>query len=313
MLGKWFDATLEPQDLQFVKAETARKFVCGTQQLTFWQRREQPRLGMAVPETIAPTRQPHAQARELGQGIYEDDAKVSEFLELHYGPNSEYPAACAAHCIEVMREVGQPMGKALEIGAGPGRSALELAKAFESVHCGDSSQKFVESSQSLLSDAGLKWKFQEDCTSGTVVERSVSAKDFGLSSEANISFAQMDAHKLPQDKFDLICGFDLLDRLETPQVFLQSIKDRLNQGGVLVLSSPYTLLEECTPKDSWLGGYKYGDNDSPTTYKAMKDLLLADGFHEIKEPKDVWFRINQLGNGRASEQVRSQMTFWRRM
>merc|ERR1711988_694405 len=38
LMAKWFDPVLQPQDLDFVKAETSRKFECGTQHLTFWQR-----------------------------------------------------------------------------------------------------------------------------------------------------------------------------------------------------------------------------------------------------------------------------------
>jgi len=111
--------------------------------------------------------------------------------------------------------------------------------------------------------------------------------------------------------YDLVCGFNLIDRLAQPRVFLQSVKDRLNRGGLLVLSSPYTWLEEFTDREEWLGAYKYGDNDGPSSYSGLKEALLADGFEEAKPPKDLWFRIDQLGNGRQSQQTCAQMTFWR--
>jgi len=125
--------------------------------------------------------------------------------------------------------------------------------------------------------------------------------------------SQMDAQALPTGigKYDLICGFNLIDRLARPKNFLLSAKTHLNPGGLLVLSSPYTWLEDFTPKSEWLGAFKYGDNDAPSTYMGMKELLLAEGFEEVKAPEDVWFRIDELDNGRKSQQTRAEMTFWR--
>jgi len=315
VLSTWFDPVLEPQDVEFVKAETSRKFECGTQHLTFWQRREEARALETVHGVeAAPVGKPTSLTKYegVGQGMYVDDVVVGHYLEFHYGPqNDNYPVACAQHCIDVMREVGQPMGKALEVGGGPGRAAIELSKTFAQVQCGDMSQTFVDLAQELASNGEIKWKVMEDRTAGTVVERSVSTKELAVGD--NVSFTWQDAHNLPKEQYDLICGFNLIDRLEMPAVFLQSIKARLNEGGVLVLSSPYTWMEEFTNKDRWLGGFKYGDNDALTSYNGMKEILLKEGFEEVKQPQDVWFRIDSLANGRMYQKVRAQMTFWRRL
>jgi 5-histidylcysteine sulfoxide synthase/putative 4-mercaptohistidine N1-methyltranferase len=311
LLGKWFEPVLEPRDLEFVKAETSRKFHCGTQHLTFWQRRESARADDAGDASTKASSETSSLAshERTGQTMYDDDFVTGQYLDFHFGPKSEYPAACAAECIEVMREVGQPMGKALEVGGGPGRAAIELSKEFASVHGGDYSQTFVDLAKKLVSDGELKWKSLVDRTGGQVVQRSTNSKDLAV---GNVSFSKLDAHNLPEEQYDLICGFNLIDRLEKPSVFLQSLKARLNSGGVLVLSSPYTWLEEFTPKENWLGAFKYGDNDALSTYEGMKEVLQSEGFQEIKQPKDVWFRIDELGNGRKSQQTKAQMTFWRR-
>jgi 5-histidylcysteine sulfoxide synthase/putative 4-mercaptohistidine N1-methyltranferase len=311
-LSKWFDPVLEPQDLEFAKAETARKFECGTQHLTFWQRRETPRTSDSVHDDAARgsvKTESLSSTEGSGQSMYDDEFVMGQYLDFHYGPGSDYPASCAERCIEVMREVGQPMGKALEVGGGPGRAAIELSKAFDSVQGGDYSQTFVDLSQKLVQDGELSWKALVDRTGGKAEERSVKAADLGV---GNVSFSKLDAHNLPEDTYDLICGFNLIDRLQNPEVFIKGAKARLNQGGVLVISSPYTWLEEFTPKNKWLGGFKYGDNDAKSTYEGMKELLQAEGFLEVKEPEDVWFRIDTLANGRKSQQTRAQMTFWRR-
>jgi putative 4-mercaptohistidine N1-methyltranferase len=328
LLGKWFNPVLEPQDLEFAQAETCRKFECGVQHLTFWQRRDAPRTDVLVDNVLSDSLSiekmddilvPSAtwakssslsSYERTGQGMYDEDVVIGQYLDFHFGPGSDnYPAACATRCVEVMRELGQPMGKALEVGGGPGRAAIELSKSFERVLSGDYSVSFVELAQKLMRDGGLQWKALEDRTAGTLVDRSIDASELGA---GNVTFSWLDAHNLPEDQYDLICGFNLIDRVAKPKRFLQSVKARLNPGGVLVLSSPYTWLEEFTAKEEWLGAFKYGDNDGPTTYIGMKEVLEAEGFEEVKQPEDIWFRIDSLANGRKCQQTRAQMTFWRR-
>ena len=73
---------------------------------------------------------------------------------------------------------------------------------------------------------------------------------------SRVTFQQGDATALPEDigTFDAVLAANLIDRLEDPGRFLASLPDLLNPGGQLVISSPYTWLEEYTPKSNWLGG-----------------------------------------------------------
>ena len=79
-----------------------------------------------------------------------------------------------------------------------------------------------------------------------------------------MEFFQGDATNLkPQfTGYDLILAANLIDRLSDPKRFIETIHERLNIGGVLVLTSPYTWLEEFTKKENWLGGVREGA--SPT-------------------------------------------------
>jgi len=307
-LKGWFDEALPPTDLAFVNSDTARKFECGSQHVTFWKRRSEPRKTEVRPSNEVQQDAPDAS----GQAMYDSQAVVGHYLDFHYGPNSDYPVACADHCIRAMKELGLPMGRALEVGGGPGRSAIELSKAFGHVDGGDFSQSFVDVAQKLIADGELRWKMVVDRTADVVVERSVSAKDLEVGS---VSFSQMDALALPESltDYDLICGFNLIDRLAKPKDFLLEATKRLNAGGLLVIASPYTWLEDFTDRSQWLGAYKYGDNDGPSTYVGLKEFLGDHGFEEAREAQDVWFRLDELANGRKSQQTSAQMTFWRRI
>ena len=53
--------------------------------------------------------------------------------------------------------------------------------------------------------------------------------------------------------YDLVLAANLIDRLYRPRRFLDSIHERINDGGLLIIASPYTWLEEHTPKEEWIG------------------------------------------------------------
>jgi putative 4-mercaptohistidine N1-methyltranferase len=307
LLKPWFEPVHDPVDISFVKAETARKFSCGNQHITFWKRNEN---NSASTDLNASSSKPTSESSTLGQAMYDDKDTVGQYLDFHFGPNSDYPVTCASRCIAAVRDLGLPLGRALEIGGGPGRAGFELSKHFQHVDSGDYSQTFVDLANKLMTDGKLDWRVAFDKTAGMTTERSVTLEELGA---GNITFSQMDAQALPAtlSGYDLICGFNLIDRLPQPKDFLLSVKDRLQPGGLLVLSSPYTWLEEFTSREEWLGAYKYGDNDGPSTYIGMKEILLAAGFDEAQPPQDIWFRIDEMDNGRKSQQTCAQMTFWK--
>jgi len=65
-----------------------------------------------------------------------------------------------------------------------------------------------------------------------------------------VEFWQGDAHNLKEQfgDYDLVLACNLIDRLYDPARFLEHIAGRINPGGLLVILSPYTWLEEFTSK-----------------------------------------------------------------
>lgn len=66
-------------------------------------------------------------------------------------------------------------------------------------------------------------------------------------------------------KFDVIFAGNLIDRLYDPELFLYSLKNFLADKSILILTSPYTWLEDYTEKSKWIGG-KEVDGKPLTTY-----------------------------------------------
>ncbi|MGO1500127.1 MAG: putative 4-mercaptohistidine N1-methyltransferase [Marinobacter sp.] len=100
-----------------------------------------------------------------------------------------------------------------------------------------------------------------------------------------VFFHQGDACNLkPQfNGYDLVLAANLIDRLYRPGRFLDSIHERINEGGLLIIASPYTWLEEHTPKAEWIGGFKK-DGENHTTLDGLKDTLSRH-FRLVQEPE----------------------------
>ena len=90
--------------------------------------------------------------------------------------------------------------------------------------------------------------------------------------------------------------------------FLAEVHERLNPGGLLVLASPYTWLEEHTPREGWDGGFKQ-DGESYTTLDGLQDLL-GTHFERVEGPVEVPFVIRETR--RKFQHSLSELTVWRR-
>jgi Methyltransferase domain len=72
----------------------------------------------------------------------------------------------------------------------------------------------------------------------------------------HVRFERGDACSLRADlgTFDLVLMANLIDRLPDPAQCLARMSGLISIGGWLVITSPYTWLEEYTPREKWLDG-----------------------------------------------------------
>ena len=110
--------------------------------------------------------------------------------------------------------------------------------------------------------------------------------------------------------YDLVFAGNLIDRLYKPTDFLTSIKNRIRPGGLLVITSPYTWLEDFTPKENWLGGFKAQTGESYTTLEGLMDNLSPE-FDLVGHPQDIPFVIRETA--RKFQHSVAEMSVWRKM
>ncbi|KAA0893461.1 5-histidylcysteine sulfoxide synthase [Oryzomonas rubra] len=249
-------------------------------------------------------------AVEVHQDQYETDTLTAQYCDAHYGAEhfgvANFPATCAKLCLEAM--AGRSKGRALDLGCALGRASFELARGgFQKVTGLDFSTRFFRLAARMQEEGYLRYAFPEE---GEILSfHEVGLVDLGLEGGRDrVEFFQADACNLPEKftGYDLVLAANLIDRLYSPRRFLSTIHERINPGGVLVITSPYTWLEEFTKKEEWLGGYKDA-GENVTSLEGLKSAL-APRFRMLGEPRDIPFVIRETR--RKFQHTIAEMTVW---
>jgi putative 4-mercaptohistidine N1-methyltranferase len=212
--------------------------------------------------------------------------------------------------IAVAAMQGKPMRRALDLGCAAGRATFELARHFEQVTGIDFSARFIGLGVQLAQQGVLRYTLADEGELVFYKERRLD--DLGLDAVRDkVEFFQGDACNLKPhfSGYDLILAANLIDRLYSPRKFLGTVHQRLNPGGILMLASPYTWLEEHTPREEWIGGFKHA-GENLTTLDGLK-AVLGEHFRLIDGPMEVPFVIRETR--RKFQHTLSEVTLWERI
>jgi 5-histidylcysteine sulfoxide synthase/putative 4-mercaptohistidine N1-methyltranferase len=243
--------------------------------------------------------------------VYETDSLVSQYSEFHYGneyfqvPN--FPSTCARIALEHARS--KLCEQALDIGCAVGRTAFELARGFAHVTGLDYSARFIKIAVDLKEKGSIRYVLPEEGEILSYHEKTL--KQFGLEEcRDRVEFYQADACNLKPlyTGYDLVLASNLIDRLYDPARFLAMIHERIHRGGLLIITSPYTWVEEYTARDKWIGGFRK-DGENLTTLQALNEIL-SPHFESVAEPQDIPFVIRETS--RKFQHTVAQMTIWER-
>jgi 5-histidylcysteine sulfoxide synthase/putative 4-mercaptohistidine N1-methyltranferase len=265
--------------------------------------------------------EPGNEATTVGARLYETDQLVTQYLDFHYfdaasgGVDSasnrlgvpNFPKACVeatmAHVPVDRRR------RCLDIGCSVGRSAFEFARFFEHVDAIDFSARFIQSGVRL--QQGDEVLYEIPTEGELTVGRAVSLARLDLADVGDrVLFMQGDACNLKAiyTDYDLVFAGNLIDRLYDPALFLDGIAARIRSGGLLVVTSPYTWLEEYTQKAKWLGGRR--EHGEPLSTFAGLSRSLAGSF-SLAHRQDLPFVIRETA--RKHQHTIAEMTVWRRL
>ena len=193
---------------------------------------------------------------------YESSALLEQYLVFHYAPEElQFPYDLAARdavgfpekCVSVgldLTKIGDKE-RALDLGCAVGRSTFELARHFREVIGIDFSQAFVDAANQLKQDGRRQATLREE---GERV-RSIEVQVDPSIGRDRVSFERGDAQDLRSDlgSFDAVIACNLICRLADPKALLERLPSLVKPGGQLFLTTPFTWLEEYTPRENWLG------------------------------------------------------------
>ncbi|KAI9914994.1 hypothetical protein PsorP6_007769 [Peronosclerospora sorghi] len=231
-----------------------------------------------------------------GSAIYESTRAVHEYLQFHYGePSVVVPYSFApkdalqflSRTVERCATLSalSHRDRALDIGCAVGRATFELSKYYHEAVGIDFSQHFVDAATQMKEKGEMEY---EAHIQGDIVE--------------------IRRAKVPEGTFDVVFACNLLCRLPDPKTFLTKISERINPGGLFVLVSPYSWLEEYTRKDKWIGGVRDAEGNPVGSFCQIENLLSKD--FELIERQDFPFLIRE--HERKYQWGVSDGTYWKR-
>ena len=245
--------------------------------------------------------------------LYETDKLLEEYLLLHYGTPEqvlpwafgprealEFPARCVTERVKVAQG-----SHALEIGCSVGRACFELSVFCDRVVGIDYSQSFVRQAQEMKSRKLAEFSCADEgelrATHRYELEERFRPE--------KVEFEVGDATDLREDlgSFDIVLACNLLCRVPDPQSVLRRFSQLVKPGGQLVLTSPYTWMEEYTPKRMWLGGFER-NGEAIRSLDSLKKALSRD--FSCDEVIDMPFLIRE--HSRKFQWSVAQASSWTR-
>ncbi|CAE7290488.1 egt-1 [Symbiodinium natans] len=272
-------------------------------------------------------------AAVAGSGGYETQRLVDQYLGLHF-PSSHgavdpilgHPSA-PEHALRFPQRVAKMLveaavtGKAggslraLDIGCAVGGSSFELAAGgFDEVLGIDFSSAFINAANRMKDAEEIRFKLPLEGELETEIT-AAHEPNVDAAVRQRVTFRTGDACRL-KDQVDELGRFDgallanLLCRLPDPVACLDGLAALLRPGAAAVILTPFSWLEDFTPKSKWLGGFVDPITQTPVSSKDQLQRLMEErGFKKIGDQQvPLLIREHQ----RKYQYIVSEATIWRK-
>ena len=234
------------------------------------------------------------------QDYYEQRSTVEEYLAFHYPDGDPLVALLGDRTPPLadrfpfaIRKLWRGGARALDVGAAVGRVTFDLARDHDLVWGLDRAHALMRGAAQVQQNRCVGYRTQ-------VEGRLHESHEVAVNAPSNAAFLVGDALSLPfgDGGFDTVVALNLIDRVPDPARALDELGRVTRNGGTLILSSPYTWLEEYTPAKSWLGGFER--NGEPVRGIESVRSRLAGAFELQAEFRMPFFiphheRSGQLG------------------
>lgn len=166
-----------------------------------------------------------------------------------------------------------PKAPALDTGCAVGRSTFEVAHQCGGIALGiDLNFSLLRVAQKVLRDGRICFPLKR---TGVVYDRHEYAMEF--ENTTKVDFWACDASALPfaSESFNFVTALNVLDAVNSPATFLQSVNDTLAADGNLLLSTPYDWSPP-VPIQNWFGGHSQRRQHQGSSETVLRKHLSPD-------------------------------------
>jgi len=112
---------------------------------------------------------------------------------------------------------------------------------------------------------------------------------------SNVEFLIASVFDLPiNGQFDVVTALNVIDVVPNPNAFIEVLINRLESGGLLVITSPYSWGSDDVPIENWLGDKDTPSSEVLTTLLKDKGLTIeqeADCIPWVLREHKRWYRV----------------------
>lgn len=231
-------------------------------------------------------------ANQLADNYYETPRWVNMFAVAHYGQRATEEGECSflddaigsrPSVFEIVpsmigRHLAAPVESALDIGTNVGGMALRAAPFAKAVFGIDVAFNPILLARRLQCGFPARLTELRHYLDG---HRYVSQRVGEAPS--NTEFLVASASQLPlRGKFGLVTAMNVIDVVPQPRAFLKEISGVLADGGLLLLTSPYSWASDSVPIDEWLGG-----TEELPSVVAVRNAISELGLEILEEVDEV--------------------------
>ena len=252
---------------------------------------------------------------------YDTNELLFQYLTLHFATAAEtapgpmihpdvvnFPRRTAEAISAAAARYGVETSRALDIGCAVGGASFELGRVFREVIGVDLSESFVSTARTLQTDGRFPYSMRME---GDLLLPMEAVVDAALD-RGRVSFRQADACSLPADlgSFAAVLSSNLLCRLPSPGALLGRLggpRGLVKPGGLLLNISPWSWMENFTPKSAWLGG-SVVDGSARRSSDGLAEALRGE--FELLETYDFPLIIRE--HARKFQYITPEATLWRR-
>ena len=225
--------------------------------------------------------------------VFEENPAVAKQLELHYGDLTQsqmeapqlalnvqgnYLTSCVNAAMAVIDK--QNIKRVLDLGCSVGRASFELAQHVSHVDGIDFTARHIQHAFMLQEQGEARYTLKHQGEIMDFKDINISEHPF-WSIKDKIHFSQGDPCNLKPryQHYDVVFAINLLEQLNHPELFFNTITSRMNPNAYLVLSSHYDWGKNSKQDSKWLGGVKV-NGENFTSFDGLKQLL-SDKFTHI--------------------------------